>query len=118
EWATDVMFRTPEALAALYPRLIRHGISALGSRDVMRFLGRKVPAHGGINGRFQGEVLSDLRTRPEGMRLKHRLNRNSIKMYDKQGSVLRIETTLLEAEDIHVYRPSVDDPEGPWSWRS
>jgi hypothetical protein len=117
EWATDVMFRTPEALAALYPRLIRHGISTLGSRDVMRFLGRKVPAHGGINGRFQGEVLSDLRTRPEGMRLKHRLNRNSIKMYDKQGSVLRVETTLLEAEDIKVCRPAADHPGGPWSWR-
>ena len=119
EWATDVMFRTPEALAALYPRLIRHGMSVLGSREVMRFLGRKVPVtHGGINGRFEGEVTTDLRTRPEGMRIKHRLNRNSIKMYDKQGSVLRIETTVVDAEDIKVFRPSVEDPTGPRSWRT
>lgn len=25
EWATDVMFRSPAALAAIYPQLARHG---------------------------------------------------------------------------------------------
>lgn len=104
EWATDVMFRSPETLAELYPRLIRHGISALGSPDVMRFLGHRLPAHGGVNGHFQGEVVSDLRTRPEGIRLKHRVGANSIKMYDKQGTVLRVETTLNDAHALKVYR--------------
>jgi hypothetical protein len=36
------------------------------------------------------ELVSDMKTRPEGVRIKHRLGENSIKMYDKQGSVLRI----------------------------
>jgi hypothetical protein len=104
EWATDVMFRSPEMLKELYPRLIRHGLLALGSRDVMRFLGHHVPAHGGINGNFAGEVVSDLRTRQEGMRLKHRAGSNSLKMYDKQQTVLRIETTLNDAGPLKVYR--------------
>jgi len=111
------MFRSAAALAALYPRLIRHGMQHLGSVDVMRFLGRKVPAHNGRYGTFQGEVVSDLKERPEGMRIKHRVNRNWIKMYDKQGSVLRIETTLNDARDMKVYRPKEGDPRGPKEWR-
>ena len=116
EWATDVMFRSPQDLALLYPPLIRHGMATLGSADVMRFLGRKLPKHGGVNGHFSGEVVSDLKTRPEGMRLKHRLNFNSIKMYDKQGSVLRVETTLNQARDLKVYRRKEGDPHGPKAW--
>lgn len=116
EWATDVMFRSPADLARLYPSLIRHGISTLGSPDVMRFLGRKLPQHGGIHGHFKGEVVSDLKTRPEGIRIKHRLNFNSIKMYDKQGSVLRVETTINDARDLKVYRRKEGDSQGKKRW--
>ena len=118
EWATDVMFRKPGDLSALYPHLIRHATMHLGSREVMRFLGRRLPAAGRIPTRFSGEVVSDLRERPEGLRIKHRLNANSIKMYDKQGSVLRIETTLNCPDDIKVYRPREGDPSGPKAWRT
>jgi hypothetical protein len=104
EWATDVMFHSERPLAELYPRLIRHGLSALSSADVMRFLGHRVPAHGGVNGHFTGEVVTDLKTRPEGVRLKHRSGRNSLKMYDKQGTVLRVETTLNDPGPLKVYR--------------
>jgi hypothetical protein len=118
EWATDILFRSPAELAALYPMLVRHAMSCFGSRDVLRFLGRKVPTKGAISyGRFNGEVLSDLRQRPEGMRVKHRLNKNSIKMYDKQGSVMRVETTINCPHDMKVYRPKEGDEGGPKSWR-
>lgn len=117
EWATDVLFRSPEALAAIYPRLLRHGLQHFSSAEVMRFLGRKVPTHGGVNGNFQGEVLSDLRQRPEGMRIKHRVNHNSLKMYDKQGSVLRVETTINDVRDMKVYRRQEGDARGPQQWR-
>lgn len=121
EWASDVLFNSAADLRKLYPRLIDHGMRYFGSREVMRFLGRRVPAQGGVNGKFQGEVTTDLRERPEGIRIKHRVNRNSIKMYDKQGSVLRVETTINHPHDIQVYR----HPEGsqrramkkPKSWR-
>jgi DNA-binding PadR family transcriptional regulator len=104
EWATDVMFRSQAELADLYTRLLRHGIAALGSADVMRFLGHRTPAHGAVNAKFQGEVVSDLKARPEGVRIKHRAGVNSIKMYDKQGTVLRVETTLNAAGPLKVYR--------------
>jgi hypothetical protein len=117
EWASDVMFKHPKLLGELYPRLIGHGMRSLASRDVMRFLGHKVPAHGGINGNFQGEVISDIKTRPEGLRLKHRVNRNSVKLYDKQGSVLRVETTLNDTRDFKVYRPAEGDPASKPAYR-
>ncbi len=117
EWATDVMFRDARTLAQLYPHLIRHATTHLGSRDVLRFLGRRVPAHGGVNGKFAGEVVSDLRARPEGLRIKHRVNGNSLKMYDKQGSVLRIETTLNNPRDLRVFRRKEGDRRGRQAWR-
>jgi len=117
EWATDVMFRSSAALQTLYPSLLRHAMTTFSSRDVMRFLGRtRLPAAGGVDVRFNGQVVTDLRQRPEGIRIKHRLNQNSLKMYDKQGSVLRVETTINDAHDLRVYRASESDPEGPKSW--
>lgn len=104
EWATDVMFKSPAALAVVYPRLVRHGITTFGSADVMRFLGRAVPASGQVRVTFQGEVVSDLKSRPEGLCVRHRVNGNGLKVYDKQGSVLRVEQTLNQPEQFKVYR--------------
>ncbi len=99
------MFRGPAALRSLYPGLLQQAMTTFGSSEVMRFLGYKTTASGTINGHFQGEVVSDLKTRPEGVRVKHRVGSNSIKMYDKQGSVLRVETTIiLRAERNEAFR--------------
>ncbi len=116
EWATDIMFRRSGDLAGLYPGLIRHAMQNLGSREVMRFLGHRVPAVG-IRANFNGEVVSDLRRRPEGMRVKHQVNGNSVKMYDKQGSVLRVETTINNPDDFKVYRKTEGRPEDPPRWQ-
>lgn len=118
EWATDIMFRSPQALARLYPALARHAIATFSSCDVMRFLGRvRRDSQQQVHGKFEGQVTSDLKRRPEGLRVKHRVNANSVKMYDKQGSVLRVETTIQDARDLKVYRASETDPEGEKSWR-
>lgn len=104
EWATDVMFRSEAALSGLYPSLIRHGIESFGSRDVMRFLGQRVPLVGNAHRRDYREVVSDVKGRPEGIRIKHRLGENSVKMYNKQGSVLRVETTLNNVRKLKTPR--------------
>ena len=123
EYATDVMFKSPRPLQRLYPALVRHAITSFSSADVMRFLGHQVAAHGKVRGNFKGEVVSDLKRRPEGIRVKHTLNANSIKMYDKQGSVLRIETTINQTRDFRVYREAQIGPhgraknEGKKAWR-
>jgi len=117
EWASDVLFQSAAALSELYDRLIHHGMTTHSSREVMRFLGRAVPAHGGVHRRFKGQVVSDIRARPEGIRIKHRVDRNSIKMYNKQGSVLRVETTVNEPRDFKAFRPKEGDKGGQKQWR-
>jgi hypothetical protein len=85
--------------------------------DVLRFLGHKTQANGRVHGNHQGEVWSSLKGRPEGLRLKHQANGNSVKLYDKQGSVLRVETTLTRPHPFRVYRASERDPEGKKRWQ-
>jgi hypothetical protein len=98
EYATDVMFRDEKALKALYPSLVSHAIEHFSCDDTLRFLGRR------INSRFNGEVKVHCQRRPEGVRVKHWVEENSIKMYDKQGSVLRIETTINNPGRFKVRR--------------
>jgi hypothetical protein len=113
EWATDVLFRSPEALARLYPRLTRHALTVFDCRDVLRFLGKRPR----VQKFTAAEVLSHLGWRAEGIRVKHALDRNSVKMYDKQQSVLRVETTINNTRQMKVYRASEDNPSGPKSYQ-
>ena len=57
-------------------------------------------------------MVSDLKRRAEGMRIKHRVNANWIKMYDKQGSVLRVETVINNTRDMKVFRTKEGDEGG------
>jgi hypothetical protein len=109
EFASDVLFRDQATLERLLPRLVLHGILNLGSEQVMRFLGKQ------LNGKFEGQVVSDLRRRTEGVRLKHWVNQNSIKLYNCLN-VLRPETTIHDAEDLRVYRAPETQPTGRLSW--
>ena len=117
EWASDILFRDPARLAWLYPRLVRHGLTTFLSPDVMRFLGRKIPPSDRLPPGLKAEVVSDMKTRVEGVRIKHRLGDNSIKMYDKQASVLRVETTINDAADFKSFRAPQGKPEAPKSWQ-
>ena len=84
----------------------------------MRFLGRPVTAAGQIHKSFHGEVVTDLKVRPEGARVKHRVDHNTIKIYDKEASVLRTETTINDTQAFKVYRPREGAPEeAPKRWR-
>ena len=109
EFASDVLFRDQRVLDRLFPRLILHGMLNLGCEQVMRFLGKQ------LNGQFGGEVVTDLRRGPEGVRLKHWVNQNSIKLYNCLN-VLRPETTIHQAEDLKVYRTPETRPDAPMAW--
>jgi hypothetical protein len=47
----------------------------------------------------------------------HRAYGNSVKVYDKGGTLLRIETTINNPGAFQSYRSREGDPEGPKSWR-
>ncbi len=106
EYATDVMFATQADLQAVYPAMVHHSVMSFGSEQVLRFLQRKGAA----------EVKSDRRLGPDGIRVKHWLNDNSLKLYDK-GSVLRSEVTINNPRDFRIFRASELKPDGEKGWR-
>ena len=76
---------------------------SFNAADVMTFLGRK------LSGNFKGELVSDLheyqlKGRLPGRRVKHRMKANWIKMYDKTGVILRVETVINSPEEFRVRR--------------
>ncbi len=122
EYATDLVFREARTLARLYPQWVRHAITAFGCTDVLRYLGRRVsPQAGQVPPHFEGEVLSDLKERQEGVRTKHSVNGNSVKMYDKAytpvGNVFRVETTTNRPREFQTFRRAEGQPQGPKKWR-
>ncbi len=99
EVATDVVFRSIRDLQPLYRRLLDFAIVALGCREIMTFLGKRLPAA------YQGEIVGDRRWRVQGFRLKHWVRRNAIKLYDKFARILRVETTFNCLADFNIRRP-------------
>jgi len=110
-WASDVLFRSRAALEEVYPRFLRHALLAFGPGDILRFWGRKVTETEAVPARFAGEIITDVKERSEGYRIKHYVNHNSLKLYDK-GSVLRPEVTIHNPYDFRVDRPKEGDPQG------
>lgn len=110
EYATDVMFRDRAALERIYPSLVHHAVMSFGAEQVLRFWGRsgRVGVH--------DEVMTDRRRGSEGVRVKHWVNKNSLKFYDK-GSVLRVEATINEPKDFRSFRSAENNPRSPKGWR-
>lgn len=120
EWAIDVRFEQQQELQRLYPLLLQHGMTTFGSAHVLRFLGKRVSADGQPPAGYHGELFSDVKQREEGVRIKHYIDGNSVKAYDKAytdlGSLLRAETTINRVHMFKVYRPKEGEPKGPLAW--
>ncbi len=98
EYATDVIFRRHADLQTLDRSLLHHAIASFESENVQRFLGRKSTGH------FLGDIKTRYSWRAEGARVRHQVRTNAIKMYDKSGRVLRIETTINRPREFRVRR--------------
>ena len=98
EYATDLVFYRQDDLRPLYDSLVRTAIHAVKPADVATFLGHK------LTGNFQDELGNDFHTRIEGTRIKHHMGPVSIKLYDKQALVLRIETTVNDVAFFSHHR--------------
>jgi len=111
EYSTDVLFTSRAKLRELYPRLLDHAVVNFSARDILSFLGRK------LQGNFQGEVLNDLKKdRQPGARIKHRMKDNWLKMYDKFGLLLRVETVINNPREFKVRRRRVRDGRKQMVW--
>lgn len=98
EYATDIVFQRRQELAEIYPRLLRTAIHSVQADDIATFLGKR------FSPRYEGEAESRYNIRIAGARVRHSLDKAALKMYDKFGQLLRIETTVRDVTYFHHYR--------------
>ena len=116
EYATDIVFRSAEDLARLYPLWVHQAYATLQSGDLLRFMNYRVRADGRPAGRVLGEVKTTINELLEGTCVRHRILNNLLKMYDKMSSVLRLETMLIDVRHFKVFRTTEGDEGGPMSY--
>lgn len=100
EFATDINFKNRSDLSSFYKTLVETTYFAFSSEDIYSFFGRNVSR---IHTFKKGEIVSDLRNRYQGYRIKFKINNNQIKMYDK-GNNLRIEVTINNPRDFKILK--------------
>lgn len=98
EYATDIVFKRQQQLQTIYANLTRTAIHTVKPDNIATFLGQK------LHGNFKDEIGNNFNTRIEGTRIKHSMGPVSIKMYDKFGLILRIETTVNDVSFFKHYR--------------
>jgi hypothetical protein len=113
EYATDFAFHSAADLARVYPLLVEHARTTLRGPDLLRFMGYRLRQDGQPRVNLGGEVTTRIKELVEGTCVKHQVVGNQLKMYDKFGQVLRIETLLRNLRDFKVYRTKEGDPDGP-----
>jgi hypothetical protein len=97
EYALDIAFKSPGQLAAIYEETSRQAVLAVKAPDIARFWERKI-----IN-----EATSNHKTLVQATRIKHTIGKQTLKMYDKRGRVLRIEATSNDISFFKHYRKVV-----------
>ena len=100
EFATDINFKNREDLSLFYKKLVETAYFTFSSQDIYSFFGRNISR---IHAFTKGEIISDLRNRYQGYRIKFKINENQIKMYDK-GNNLRIEVTINNPNEFKVQK--------------
>lgn len=98
EYATDVMCKTHGWLGELYTKWQKHAAVCFQADDIMRFMGRQ------RFGTSKGPVITDIKVGLSVNRIKHRVRGNWIKMYNKNGIVLRIETVINRPGEFRVFK--------------
>lgn len=109
EYATDVLFKERAILENLYPAIVQHATQFIGGEDIYSFFGKN------LHHRCTKQVTGSTKRFIQGFRVKHYLDRNSIKMYDKQ-SVLRIETTINNPKAFKVYKDCIRKGKQVQAW--
>jgi hypothetical protein len=105
EYATDIIFKKQADLNLLYEPLIRCAIFSVKPENIATFLGEK------LHMQYRGEIGNNFNTRIQGTRISHHMGANAIKMYDKFGLILRIETTVNDVTQFKTFR-EVDKRDG------
>jgi hypothetical protein len=99
EYATDIRFHNRDHLALLFRCLLEFALLTFSPKKIFSYLGRK------WHERFDGEVQTRYRSvREPGACIKHYMKGNWLKMYDKLGLMIRVETVINQPGEFKVLR--------------
>ena len=98
ECSTDVVFLQRDFLQPIYSEIIKTAIFSVEPDNIATFLGKRITYN------CAKEVGTNYNQRILGTRIKHHMGDVSIKMYDKFGVVLRIESTCNNVGEFRVLR--------------
>ena len=98
ECATDIIFKEQEYLEPIYDEIIKTAIHTVKPDNIATFLSQRITYN------CKKEVGNNYNRRILGTRIKHHMGDVSIKMYDKLGHILRIESTCNNVGTFRVKR--------------
>ena len=103
EWATDIITSSSDKLSGLMDSLLRHAHMTGTSTRVLRYLDRPLTKAGKPDRRSSDDVITRLTDFNDGIRCRHWVGNNSVKVYNEQN-VLRFETTINDPGKFLVFR--------------
>ena len=113
EWAADLIFSSPDKLTSIMDSVLRHAHMTGTSSRVLRYLDRPLTKANKPYARSKNDVLTRVSDFNDGFRIRHWVDKNSVKLYNEQN-VLRVETTINDPGMFKVFRhkqgQSSDEP--------
>ena len=103
EWAKDYIFHDPKVLNSQMEKLLRHAFITGTSDRVLRYMGKPVNADGQPHWASNPELLTRTSLWYGGGRIRHYVDKNSLKIYNEQN-VLRFEFTMNDPTRFRIYR--------------
>jgi len=110
EWATDYIFTSPKALVPISNSLLQHAFMTGTSTRVLRYLDRPITLDGKPYANMNNDVYSRVLDFQDGLRVRHWVGSNSVKVYTQQNN-LRIETTMNDPKMFKVFRHAQGEPQ-------
>jgi len=103
EWARDYIFHDPKELSEHMGHVLRHTFITGTSDRVLRYMGHPVQKNGQPHWAADPELVSRVALWHDGARIRHWVDKNSLKLYNEQN-VLRFEFTMNNPSRFHIYR--------------
>ena len=103
EWAKDYIFHDPTVLAEQMKHLLRHAFITGTSDRVLRYMGHPVQKNGQPHWKADPELMSRVALWQDGARIRHWVDKNSLKLYNEQN-VLRFEFTMNNPSRFRIHR--------------
>ena len=103
EWAKDYIFHDPTVLAEQMKHMLRHAFITGTSDRVLRYMGHPVQKNGQPHPAANPELMSRVALWQDGARIRHWVDKNSLKFYNEQN-VLRFEFTMNNPSRFRIHR--------------